>query len=73
MHRVSGLCLLMAWLAACAPASEPSPEPATAQPERGARLQPGTQLGIYLPETARPLRRAVHHYLPTRLSGRHAV
>ena len=50
MHRVSGLCLLMAWLAACAPASEPSPEPATAQPERGARLQPGTQLGIYLPE-----------------------
>ena len=50
MHRVSGLCLLMAWLAACAPASEPSPEPATAQPERGARLQSGTQLGIYLPE-----------------------
>ena len=38
----------MTWLAACTPA--PSPEPATAQPERGARLQPGTQLGIYLPE-----------------------
>ena len=40
------------WLGSqpCAPASEPSPEPATAQPERGARLQPGTQLGIYLPE-----------------------
>ena len=51
MHRVSGLCLLMAWLAACAPASELSPELATAQPERGARLQPGTQLGIYLPTT----------------------